>query len=314
MKTRLKRALFGHLPVIASVVILLVIIGFIGSHKSTTSNTGSTADAHTLITNFQAVFKQKFKSVDSLFCNPTEDGGGCPIIPQSTIAIGPTPNNGPPRKVAGYNFFVSPFETSGVNSPTTELDITTQSTANTKAVEAVFAQQITANKLKTTTGKLHSTAEPTFAGTTYYNNDTLCTLTTGPADTSGVTEGRYFTFSCASIADYSKAAAEVQPLFQAYLAANPKDATEQLAFAPDSASFTTVSKAIGYKRGSAYISLASGDPSGASLFYAKDNSWHLLASNQSLWNCTDPFPNQDAHLAYVGAFCVGSTGTLSTVQ
>jgi hypothetical protein len=303
--------------IIIFAIMLIIILGGIGFCAASAHTSESTASATTIITNFQQAFNKKFTSVSSFFCSQLANGGGCPPVAQNAIGLSPLANDGPPREVAGYHFFVSPYETAGVNAAATELDIDTQTMSSTQAVEKVLTQQIVANKLKTTTAKLRSSAEPSFSGTTYYNNNTLCMINSEAGSAGGI-DGRSFGLRCASIASYRQAAAEVEPLYQAYLAANHNDTAKQLEFAPDSAPFTTASKTLDYKRGSAVITHVLGDQSGTlsatSLFYAKDNVWHFLVSNQSLWKCADPFPNQDAHVAYAGAFCTEPIGILSTVQ
>jgi hypothetical protein len=239
-----------------------------------------------------------------------------------------------PRKVSGYDFYVAP-ETyiSDQTSSSEELDFTTESRPVLNALNDFLRNQIRIEGFSNSTPLLNSEATPDDMGTieftTFYNQRTLCEIDEA-VNSDGSSSN---TMICAPIKAYTEAAQTLKPLYQTFTAAmkqygNPEQSGIWLSFSPNETSYFNSyilnSDTPGYKIGSADIAfLSTKDPNynpsndgETAYFWQKGSgSWNVLMkggglltdnSSNAFLTCSDTFPSEDAHQAFVGQPCVNN--------
>lgn len=117
---------------------------------------------------------------------------------------------------------------------------------------------------------------------------------------------------CADISSYAANAKIAQPLYKAYITANPDQKGPGTLF--ERASILD-GKTTGYKRATvSYGDIFAPVGGGAALFYATpDGSWHFLAGTQEELACTQ-YTTSDAKKAYAGEACALANGDQSKVE
>ncbi len=288
----------------------------------------------TIIDKLSDALHQQFKAVDTWGCAGGLYTVSCPPGPKGTIAVMTSSANAPARRVAGYNFFVMPYQKAN-DTATTELDIDTQEETTSRAVKQFLIEQLTkqygfTTKTKALQSEAEPSDEPDSSQQTYYSKSTLCELDISAKNMGdGGPDGRAFLFTCAPLAVYPKVAAEVKPLADVYITAHPEFAHPertgkwlQFFVLGSQDRFVMDSKTAGYKIGMATIDDLSwaddpnGEKSGDAFFYAKGDSWHLLLDRQFSIGipCSYAFPNADTHRAYVGAKCAMPDSSTQLIQ
>ncbi|MEI9913399.1 MAG: prepilin-type N-terminal cleavage/methylation domain-containing protein [Candidatus Saccharibacteria bacterium] len=315
------------------IVVVLVLVGYSvyrHAHKPGTLNVSATAisknSATTIISGFQSSIEKNFHTVSSLECNAMS-ATECTNYPASTVSIMGNNTFTPPRKISGTSFFVMPYLSGNY-----AIDINTQNNKSTENVLSFITKDIDANNFSYSTSMLSSVSEPTYGSAktyvTFYSASSLCEVDTNNiTSSSGQYIGGDILLSCAPISVYAPTASELEPIFNAYLAArpqfsNPQSTGKWLRLQPDDTSayplaYIFNSKTPGYKIGIVDIlQITTNSYDQIAYFYETNGNWQLVNDNESNYaiDCNVSFPDSDAHLAFIGQECIDQNNNNSTIK
>ena len=285
---------FSHILLLLVFVGVLAAIGFAGwrvyqlqqvaqgnSQSQSNENAGTTivsdgSTASSVITSLKQLLASTFTvdNTDSLHVQST-----------GHVSYGLS-TNGPDWYTPGYNFAVYPASGSAIS-------ITASDTSDRPAINAALAKQLEADGLHKMPVQV-TPAVPYIGLITYYNSDkVVCALEyEADVDTNPIS------VSCSNVSAYASASKVIKPLADAYYTANPSDVNLKAFQIPT----TKNSKTNGYQIG--YMNYFPSYPRG--VFYAKNNSWAFVPTDDNGLKCDMSLYSSDVHLAFLGETCYGS--------